>query len=273
MLPLVSVRIPSYNHEKYICDCLDSVIQDEYPNKELLIMDDGSSDNTVHVIHDWVNSRQPKFPVRIFERPHRGLCETLNELIPLCNGEFLVSLASDDVLIPGGIQSRVDYLLSHEEKDAVIADCSVIDKEGNVIFHSGLQDLYTANISNYQTNDGLAHEIIWNWSIPGPVLMTRNKLYASLGMYDSKLTIEDWDLYLRMVAKEKLGFINTVVSAYRVHDKNTCGGKESASQQWELARVARKNLFLFQGKQRRLLFRKMLVLYYLFIQFKYFSGL
>ena len=272
MLPLVSVRIPSYNHENYIHDCLDSVMRDEYPNKELLIMDDGSTDNTVSIIREWVSSQKPNFPVRVFERPHRGLCETLNELIPLCNGDFLVSLASDDMLVPGGIQHRVNYLLNHSEKDAVIADCCVIDDKGSVIFESGLQDLYTANIHNYETDEGLAHEIIWNWSIPGPVLMTRKEMYASIGMYDSMLTIEDWDLYLRMVAKEKLGFINKVVSAYRVHDKNTCGGKGSERQQRELARVARKNLFLFHGKQRRLLFRKMLTLYYLSIQFKYFSG-
>ena len=194
-LPLVSVRIPAYNHEKYISQCLDSVMNDSYPNKELLIMDDGSTDRTVQIIEQWINEHDTDFKIRFFPRKHRGLCRTLNELIPLCDGVFLVSLASDDVLIDGGIQDRVEYLLKHQNKEAVIADCMVINSSGEKIFGSALSELYNSSPQNYLTDERLAREIIWNWSVPGPVLMVRKSIYHKVGKYNQRFISKHTHLF------------------------------------------------------------------------------
>jgi glycosyltransferase involved in cell wall biosynthesis len=261
-LPLVSIRIPAYNHEKYIKQCLDSVLEESYTNKELLIMDDGSTDKTVREIEKWIKYNNPDFKVRFFPRIHRGLCSTLNELITLCDGEYLVSLASDDILLPGGIQARVDYLESNSDKSAVIADCNVINQDGTKLFDSGLSDLYSSPIKNYFSDDSLRNEIIWNWSVPGPVLMVRKSIYLETGVYNQSLTIEDWDFYLRMCSLNLLGFINYKVSGYRVHDSNTCRPENSSKHLRELAKVAWSNLNRFKGASKRLLFKKILVLIY-----------
>jgi len=264
--PLVSVRIPAYNHEKYIYQCLDSVLNDSYPNKELLIMDDGSTDRTVEIIEQWIDDKQPDFDVRFYPREHRGLCSTLNELIPLCNGVFLVSLASDDVLLDGGIQSRVEFLVQHPDKEAVIADCMVIDNSGKKVFGSALSELYDSSPRNYITDQSLAYEIIWNWSVPGPVLMVRKSIYQVVGKYNQSLTIEDWDFYLRMVSENLLGFVDYQVSAYRVHDANTCRAENSKKHLLELSKVAWLNIKNFEGKQKRLLCKKSLVLMYEYLK-------
>lgn len=239
--PLVSVRIPSYNHGDYIRACLDSVANDNYPNKELVIMDDGSHDNTLEEINLWRKNNCPHFPVRIYTRPHRGICGTLNELIYKCKGKYLVSLASDDELAPGGIESRVNYLESNPQKSAVISDCFVINKKGQVIFESALSDMYNSDPSSYKKDNLLYKEIILNWSIPGPALMVKKSIYDQIGLYNENLPIEDWDFYLRMVSKNLIGFVDDKVAYYRVHDANTCGKQNAASSTKTLIKTALLN--------------------------------
>ncbi|KRT55834.1 glycosyltransferase family 2 protein [endosymbiont of Ridgeia piscesae] len=239
----VSVRIPAYNHEKYIERCLDSVLEDSYPNKELVIINDGSTDRTPELIDQWIKKNQPEFPVLYESRENRGLPKTLNELVALCCGKYLVSLASDDYLLDGGIEERVRYLDEHTDKFAVISDCIVVDDGGNLLHDSGLTGLYSAKVEKYYNADGLLDEIISNWSVPGPVLMVRRSLYDKVGQYNEKLEVEDWDLYIRMASQKLLGFVNKKVSAYRLHDKNIC--RRSDKVIWshkQRLRIAIKNL-------------------------------
>jgi len=264
--PLVSVRVPAYNHAKYIKQCLDSVLLDSYPNKELLIMDDGSSDETAREIENWIANNSPSFDVRFYPRKHRGLSSTLNELVSLCGGEFLVSLASDDVLCDGGIQARVNYLIGAPMKKAVMADCIVINHAGDKLFSSGISEFYDSSIENYLTDDLLRREIVWNWSVPGPVLMVRKDVYQIMGGYNDSLIIEDWDFYLRMVSSNLLGFISYKVSGYRVHDANTCRAENDKAHILELAKTARLNLSKFNGLFKWLLCKKILVLLYEYLR-------
>ena len=214
------MRIPAYNHERYIERCLDSVLQDSFHDKELVIINDGSTDRTAALIQSWIDDRQPEFPVVFRSRENKGLTQTLNELVGLCNGEYLVSLASDDYLLDGGIAARSNYLDAHPEKFAVMGDCIVVDEKDALLHQSGLTGMYSADVTKYDTWDGLLDEIINNWSVPGPVLMVRKGIYEKVGGYDVKLDIEDWDFYLRMASGKLLGFINQPVSAYRLHGEN-----------------------------------------------------
>lgn len=258
-LPLVTVRIPAHNHERFIERCLDSVLEDDYPHKELVIIDDGSTDRTGQKIRSWIERHADALPIRYSSRENRGICATLNELIAMSSGEYLVSLASDDYLLPGGIRKRLEYLQAHPEKDAVIGDCIVVDEQGLKLYDSGLAELHRANKENYLSDDGLRYEIIWNWSIPGPVLMVRSSLYRQIGTYDPRLKVEDWDLYLRMVSKDLLGFVDTPVSVYRVHADQTCRSLGSGiSVNKELLWSGLYNLTRFDGRWRVLLARKTL---------------
>lgn len=221
-LPLVSVVIPAYNHGGYVQRCLDSVAEDGYANKEVVIIDDGSTDDTNTRIREWIARNETRLTCRYISRENRGLVATLNELVRMCTGEYLVVLASDDYLLPGGIGCRVEYLRNHAAKDAVIGDCIVVDGNDKLIASSGLSGFYSADKSRYHDDRGLRREIILNWSVPGPVLMVRRSIYGKIGGYDPRLCLEDWDMYLRMAAQDLLGFVDHPVSAYRVHPDSTC---------------------------------------------------
>ncbi len=95
-MPLVSVLIPAFNHERFVQRCLDSVLEDPYPTKELIIIDDGSTDKTAERIADWVATHCMDLPIEYVRRENRGIAATLNELVARASGEFLRPGASDD---------------------------------------------------------------------------------------------------------------------------------------------------------------------------------
>ena len=86
-----------------------------------------------------------------------------------------------------------------------------------------LQDHHNVNIKKYKDDKSLKNEIILRWSVPGPVFIARKELYEKNNMlYNESLIGDDWDMYLKLVSTNSLGFIDLKVSAYRMHDYNTC---------------------------------------------------
>ena len=184
-----------------------------------MIIDDGSSDNTSARISEWVKSHGDEIKVHFRSRENRGISATINELIEMSNGEYLVGLASDDMLLPDSIARRYEYLRGQPHKMAVFGDSIVVDSDGNQILDSGIAGLHGGNKQNYGTDKALKKEIIQNWSVTGSCIMMRRTLHDRF-KYNEGLAIEDRDFYLRMVSEDLLGFIDFPVSAYRVHDAN-----------------------------------------------------
>jgi len=224
--PLISILVPLFNHKKYINQCLDSILNETYTNKEIVIIDDASSDKSSTIVEEWIKTNKHKIAIKFNKSLfNKGLCATLNDLIDMSSGQYLVLLASDDYLLKDGIQNRFDYLNNNPEKSAVIGDCIVVDDHGKTIYSSGLFDLRNANYKNYFHDYGLKKEILHNFSIPGPVLMVKKVFYDEIGKYDEHLLCEDWQFYLKTVALNKLGFIDFKVSAYRWNNNNSCLNK------------------------------------------------
>lgn len=224
--PLITIRIPAYNHESYICKALDSIKAQSYPNIEIVIVDDGSTDKTAIKISNWIKNFGDEINILFRSRKNKGISATINELIDMANGEYIAGLASDDYLLPESLKMRYDYLCQHPEKMAVFGDTIVVDKNGFVLHKSALAGLHSAKKDRYLTDDGLKKEIIQNWSVPGGTLMVRRSLHHKM-RYNENLQVEDRDFYLRLVAKNLLGFIDKPVAAYRVHEKNFCFDKKN----------------------------------------------
>jgi glycosyltransferase involved in cell wall biosynthesis len=246
--PLVSIRMTSYNHAEFIEQALTSVLDDPYPNKEIVIVDDASTDNSPGLIRDWIKRNGGRIPVKYFAREtNQGIARTINQALSQCSGEYIISLASDDYLLPGGILQRVQYLRANPDKMAVFADCIIVDGKGKLIAGSGLTGFHHAKIRYFGTNSGIRREFILNWSVPGPVLMIRRGVLDLVGGYDEQRILEDWDFYLRMAAADLIGFFNGKVSAYRVHGNNVCMKPERKIVQLEDAqKILLQNMQLFR---------------------------
>jgi len=254
--PLVSVLIPAFNHERYVLRCLDSVLEDPYPAKELIVIDDGSTDRTGARIADWVATHCMDIPIEYVQREHRGIAATLNELAARANGEFLRPGASDDYLLPGGLAAQVDYLLAHPRKVVVIGDSVVVDRDGHKLHDSGMCDLHGADKSLYRTDDGIRRAVIRQWAIGGPVALIRRCALDTADRWSEGLRIEDWDLFLRLAARGVLGFIDVHVCAYRLHDANASRTRHTGARIANLAEsrhVAMLRTGLFEEPYRTLL--------------------
>ncbi|NNL54778.1 MAG: glycosyltransferase family 2 protein [Woeseia sp.] len=251
-LPLITVRIPAYNHEQYVCSALDSVKRQEYGNIEIVIIDDGSTDNTAARISEWIESNGGDIKVVFRSRKNRGVSATINELVDMSNGDYLVGLASDDELLPESIVRRYEYLKRHPHKMAVFGDSIVVDADGKKIFDSGIADLHGGDKEKYGTDTGLKREIIQNWSTTGSCIMMRRALHDRF-QYDESLTVEDRDFYLQMVSEGLLGFIDHPVSAYRMHETNaSVQGKDNLATSLNKFKSLTKNARRFPLKDRHL---------------------
>ncbi|WP_266171419.1 glycosyltransferase [Dyella subtropica] len=255
-MPLVSVLIPAFNHERFVQQCLDSVLEDPYPAKELIIIDDGSTDRTGEIITDWVATHCMELPIEYVRRDNKGIAATLNELVVRASGEFLRPGASDDYLLPGGLEAQVHYLLAHPSKEAVIGDSIVVDRGGNKLHDSGMCDLHGANKNLYRSDEGIRRAVISQWAVGGPVALIRKSALDTVVRWSEGLRIEDWDLFLRLAARDALGFIDVSVCAYRVHGANLSMTRNTATRVVNLVeskQVALRRESLFDEPYRTLL--------------------
>lgn len=249
-LPLVSVLIPSFNHESYIIECLESVIADGYPNIELIVIDDGSSDRTYEKAAEWISQHLRYFQggAQCRTQENKGLVTTLNLLVAEAKGLYFVLVAGDDQLLLGGIASRLDYLLQHKEYLAVFGDAQAIDENGNLIFSSVIQDKFRGNKRALSDPRFRTIELILNWCVPGPVFMADRRVTEIVGEYSEKFLIEDRDYYLRLLAFGRLGFLDKPVAAYRLHSEAMTGTR--ARQRIigaSVAEIDRARASLFKG--------------------------
>lgn len=228
--PLVSILIPAFNHERFVQRCLDSVLEDPYPAKEIIVIDDGSTDATAARIAEWIALHGDHIAVEFVTRCNRGVAATLNELSARARGEFLRLGASDDYLLPGGLQAQVDYLLEHPRKAAVIGDCVVVDGDGHTLHASGMDGLHRADKQLYRSDDGIRRAVINHWAIGGPVLLLRRSPPDAVARWSEGLRIDDWDLFLRLAATDALGFIDVSVCAYRLHGRNLSKTRHRATR-------------------------------------------
>ncbi|BAJ01459.1 glycosyltransferase [Shewanella violacea] len=247
-VPLISVIVPVYNHANYIAECLKSLINQDYPNVEIIICDDGSSDNSVEVIKEWV-SNNPDANISFFEQENKGVCRTLNKLIQLTSGEYISLCASDDVLTSDSLSARYHFLANKRES-AVISDSFTIDEYSKVTDSSSISHLYRGNLNKLQ--DDIVNECVYNWAIAGPVLLIKKSLYNSVGLYDETLLTEDRDFYLRLLAGGHLTFINQPLAKYRVHSGNASrsGIKKRLLISKQVALSNIKNAPLFSGAKK-----------------------
>lgn len=257
--PLVSFLIPFYNHNHFIKFTLDSIIEDTYENKEIIIINDGSSNPDDSNIVSWIKEHKDEVSINYIKRENKGVTKTLNELIDLSKGKYLAVCASDDYFINDTISKRVELLEENPHKLLLLSDNLVIDDNGKELYSSNLFVYRNKNKTNYLNDKKLKHEVISNWGIAGACYLINKELFSEVDKFDENLIVEDWDFFLRVAAKELILFYDERVSAYRLHDTNTINNPKVALTMHEnQAFVAKKNLHLFSFPYNLYLYRRYL---------------
>ncbi|MCG3705716.1 glycosyltransferase [Aliarcobacter butzleri] len=223
----VSYLIASYNHSKYIIYLLDSILEDiKILNKdtEIILIDDGSSDNSKEVLSNWLSNISSEIKIEILYQTNKGFNATLNRLISLSSYEFLRICGSDDIVIPGSTALMYNYLDENENLIAVSGDGIVIDGEGNKIYESSIKH-HKGRIEKLTNPELLNSEIILNWCLTGPSTLIKRSHYDNIS-YDEKEVIDDFFLFLSIVDKNGLKIISDKVNQYRIHDTNVSKTKD-----------------------------------------------
>lgn len=257
--PKVSFIIPVYNHQNYLIQTLDSVLLDTYPNKELIIINDGSTDLSHMLIELWATKNKPNIDVLYKNRENKGLAITLNELISLSTGKYIVPLASDDYLINDMTLLRVRTLEKSPNKLMLINDAIVVDSNNNLICSSANFEFYKGKKKYLTSSRGIMHEIVFNWFCAGPICMIDKRLYEKIGYYNTKLLVEDWDFYLRASANKQILFSDISVAAYRIHKQNTHSSlSKKINIYLSIATTAKSNISYFHFPLNMILYCKYL---------------
>lgn len=218
---LVSVLIPCFNHEKYIVNSLESIKKNNYKFIEIILIDDGSKDNSFEKAEKYLEKNKHYFyGYKCLKQENQGVTKTLNKMIKLSQGEFITLLASDDYLTENSIKDRVEYLKKNIQKKAVIGKAFLVNDENKILNDDAGKKLYRANTTMLLSNL-INKEIIMRWSVVGPTLLLKRSVYDEINLYNEKLKVEDRDFYLRLLEKNLLGYTDTNVAYYRIHSSNT----------------------------------------------------
>lgn len=213
-----SVIVTCYNHEKYIVQCLDSIVSNLIPDLELIICDDCSSDSSVQIISRWIDRHTNHFN-RISFIQHQNNCGvtlSLNELISECRGELISPLAGDDYYLNGAIEARKSALESNPEWYGGFSDGIAFGNKGEV-FTESLTRNSNINVEACLSKR-IKEEVVINWSAPMNLQFWRRSAFKSHGggfEFNKDLFAEDLDFALWAISLNAFGYLNKICYAYR----------------------------------------------------------
>jgi glycosyltransferase involved in cell wall biosynthesis len=218
-MPRVSVCIPSYNHAPYLPAAIESVLAQTFTDFELVVVDDGSTDDSLRIAEGYA-ARHPE-KVRVHTHPggaNRGISETVNLAYSLTRGEFWMGLPSDDVLHPDKLARQVAFLDAHPSVGWVYSYGDWMDEAGRPLPGKGR---FGSDVTRARCP---LHLLIEQNRVPGMTVLMRRSCTERVGLHEPALVYSDWEFWLRMLAQCRAAFIPRPLIRCRVHSYNTSGG-------------------------------------------------
>lgn len=228
----VSAVLPVYNHERYVADAIRSVLTQDRPPVELIVIDDGSTDHSVDAAQQAL--RDADIPCRFIARENRGAAETLNEAIRLTQGDFIQPLNSDDLLAPRRLSTMLDAV-ADTGAELAFAAVACIDSAGAPIdeFDDARVFAFRCSQSNVAGCDSVGLSFLGsNPAISTGNLMFSRHLFDCVGGFRDLRYHHDWDFVLRALWYVEPVYVRDVLYQYRFHGHNTIseGGQARQSE-------------------------------------------
>ena len=206
--PLVSIVAPCYNAEKYLEEAIKSIFAQEYPHYEVIIVDDGSSDNSIAML----KQLQKTYDFQLFTQPNQGVSAALNHGLRYAKGAYVSTPDLDDIMLPESLRIRADYLDKNPNVGCVGALIIYMDSDGNTIKQQKRDQIRT-----YTFDQVLGGAVV----IGAPVALYRMSAMRRAGFYASQLRVQDFQMTLRIA---RLGYeiheLPVCTTRYRRHANN-----------------------------------------------------
>lgn len=214
-MPKVSVIMPAYNHGKYITEAIESVLAQDFTDFELMIVDDGSTDDTVAMIKRISDSR-----IKLIEFPvNQSACVAANRAIREAAGEYVAMLSSDDAFLPGKLKRQVDFLDTHPNVLAVFGKAEIVNEIGEPLTDEENYYLHVFEMQNRSNAEWLKHFFYQGNCLCHPSVMIRRSCFEQIGYYDERLAlVADLDYWIRICLAGEIFILQDKLIRFRVRD-------------------------------------------------------
>lgn len=238
----VSIIIPVYNASKFVAETIKSVVNQNFEDWELIVVDDGSTDSTSTVLEQFSNHTK----IEIISVENSGVSQARNFGYDKSKGEYIAYLDSDDVWLENNLELKVRYLEENKDLGLVHSDVEIVDEHSK----------RTGDILIGKEGDILEDLLLWNGTcVPGPSsILVRRSAIEEVGGFNPELsTAADQEFFFRVSAKYKIGRVPKITSQYRIHSMNMHQNiKKMESDHILTYRLAEKNgLFKSNGFRRK----------------------
>lgn len=206
--PLVSIVAPCYNAEKFLEQALSSIFAQDYENFEVIIVDDGSTDNSYALLQ----ALQARYPFQLYRQANQGVSATLNHGLQYARGTYIATPDLDDIMLPESVRIRAEYLEQHPHLGCVGALIVYMDSDGND--------------TKRQHRDYIEHldfeQILRGAVVVGaPVSLYRFEAIKAAGFYDPQIKVQDFQMTLKIAhAGYGIDVLPVCVTRYRRHANN-----------------------------------------------------
>ncbi|GAB4542651.1 MAG: hypothetical protein Fur0020_12090 [Thermodesulfovibrionia bacterium] len=221
-IPLVSIITPSYNQGRYIEETIKSVLSQDYPKIEYIVVDGGSTDNTIEILKRYDR-------IKWISEPDKGQADAINKGFKMARGDILAWLNSDDTYRIGVVKKVVDFFIENPDVAMVYGDGYEINEDGYII----------KRFPDTQSFDLWKLINIWDYILQPTVFIRRDALFK-VGLLNTSLRwCLDWDLWIRLASKFKIRYLPLEIANSRVYSstKTSTGGLERLK---EIIKVMRR---------------------------------
>lgn len=215
--PKVTVILTSYNHAKYLRESIDSVINQTFPDFELIIWDDASSDNSWEIIQSYKDKRIRTFRNNEQKLARYGINKAITEV---ARGEYIAIHHSDDIWLPEKLEKQVAFLDANQHIGAVFSDVLVIDESSNLLPEN--LHLYQKIFAqpNRTRHEWLNHFFYKGNALAHPSVLIRKKCYGDCGLYQYGFPAADHDMWVRLCIQHEIHILPEKLIKLRVRDND-----------------------------------------------------
>jgi glycosyltransferase involved in cell wall biosynthesis len=222
-LPVVSVIMPSYNHENFISETIESVLGQTFQNFELIIIDDRSADGSRQIIEEF--AQKDKRIKKIFHKENLGIAKTINEGVRNSTGKYVALIASDDVWVSEKLEKQIK-ILEGDANLVVWCNSAIIDSKSNPTGEVSSEKYQNATPHGY-----VFEEIINSW-ISGSGIIMKGENIKDMRYNENLKYLNDTQFYADLAYRYQFYFMEEPLSKYRLHGDNASFGKITDIKGW-----------------------------------------
>jgi len=202
---LVSIIIPAYNAEKFISATIESALQQSIDYKEIIIVDDGSTDSTLSIVKSFGDK------VKCIQQENQGVSAARNKAVNAAVGKWIAFLDADDIWYPEKLEKQLTFM--GDAKWSYTDSQYVGDHINSTIYRSDLTSMHEGLV--------YAELIVTNFLTTSTILMSKDLYLEHGGMDESLVALEDWNLWVKLSRDNKISYIKESLAEYRVYPGST----------------------------------------------------